>query len=204
MLKGRRGIMVGLGIAATLAIAFLVARPAPPAESAAGTLANSQSGRSKSSAVPQAENALDVKWSVGSKRWGANQKKSIALDLPALNRVPVWTRHVTPVLVVRCVAKMTEAFVFTESPIAMEPDTPDHTVRLTFDDEPQKTERWPDSIEHDSLFAPDGEAFVRRLLTARTLQFGFTPHNSPAVVVQFQVNGLRRLIEPAAKDCGWK
>jgi hypothetical protein len=204
-LKGRRGLIAGLGVAAALAITVLVARPAPPPESAPANVApKPKPAVPKPSPVPQVEAALDVKWSVNSKRWGAIQKKSLALELPAVNRVPVWMRHVTPMLVVRCVAKSTDAFVYTESPIAMEPDTPDHTVRLTFDDEPQKKELWPDSVEHDSLFAPDGAAFVRRLMTARTLQFGFTPHNSTAVVVQFQVNGLRALLEPAAKECGWK
>jgi hypothetical protein len=217
-LKGRRGVIAGLGVAAALAIAVLVARPAPPAETAPTTAAvtpKPEPAVPKPSPVPQVGSAsparsgetaagLDVKWAVNSKRWGATQKKSIALELPALNRVPVWMRHVTPMLVVRCVAKQTEAFVFTESPIAMEPDTPDHTVRLTFDGEPQKSELWPDSVEHDSLFAPDGAAFLRRLMTAQTLQFGFTPHNSTPVVVEFQVNGLRSLIEPAAKDCGSK
>jgi hypothetical protein len=66
------------------------------------------------------------------------------------------------------------------------------------------TERWADSDEHDALFAPDGAGFAQRLQRARTLRFGYTPHNALPVVAQFQVSGLSDLIGPVAKECGWK
>jgi hypothetical protein len=66
------------------------------------------------------------------------------------------------------------------------------------------TERWADSDEHDALFAPDGAGFAQRLQRARTLRFGYTPHNALPVVVHFQVSGLSDLIGPVAKECGWK
>jgi hypothetical protein len=62
--------------------------------------------------------------------------------------------YVRPLLVVRCMKK-TEAFVYTGSALRIEPNTEDHTVSFRFDDEPARTERWPDSAEHDALFAPD-------------------------------------------------
>jgi hypothetical protein len=36
------------------------------------------------------------------------------------------------------------------------------------------------------------------------MRFGFTPHNAPPVVVQFNVAGLGRLLQSAARDCGWR
>ena len=54
------------------------------------------------------------------------------------------------------------------------------------------------------LFAPDGVAFAQRVMTAKSLRFGYTPHNAEPVEAQFQVDGLAELIAPAAKDCGWQ
>jgi hypothetical protein len=85
----------------------------------------------------------------------------------------------------------------------IEPHTEGKTVTISVDDEPVRTERWPDSDDHDALFAPDGAAFAQRLLHAQTLRFGYSPHNASDVVAQFHVSGLAGLIEPVAKDCGW-
>ena len=86
----------------------------------------------------------------------------------------------------------------------MEAQDENHSVRISFDDEPEVTERWPDSSDHDALFAPDAVAFARRLTAARTLRFGYTPHNSQKAVAEFHLSGLAELIQPAAKQCGWK
>lgn len=135
--------------------------------------------------------------------WVGHARQSVAFELAANNDVQVWLRTVRPVLIVRCMNKTTEAFVFTDSAAKMELQDEDHTVRVAFDDEPLSTERWPDSQEHDALFARDGAAFARRLLKAHTLQFGFTPHNAEPVITKFSVTGLAPLMEHAAKPCGW-
>lgn len=136
--------------------------------------------------------------------WTANRRHSEAFELPAENSVSIWLNQVRPLLVVRCMSNRTEMFVFTGSALKIEPDTEDHTVTYRFDDEPARSERWPDSAEHDALFAPDGTAIAQRVLGAHTLRFGYTPHNAAPVEAHFSVNGLRELIEPVAKDCGWK
>lgn len=146
-----------------------------------------------------------AKWSSENRaRWVGNDRKATAFELPGRNRVAIWTRQVRPMLVVRCVRGEIDAFVFTETAAQIEPQTEDHTVRFAFDDEPETAERWADSVDHDGLFAPDGGLFARRLMLARTLRFGFTPHNMSPVVVHFDVAGLRELVEPAAKECGGK
>jgi hypothetical protein len=136
--------------------------------------------------------------------WVGRARQSVAFELAARNEVQVWMRKVRPVLIVRCMARGTEAFVFTDSAARMEPQDEDHTVRVQFDNEAVVTERWPDSQEHDALFARDGAAFAHRLMQARTLEFGFTPHNAEPVVAQFDVAGLAPLLTPAARQCGWK
>ena len=48
-------------------------------------------------------------------------------------------------------------------------------------------------------------AFAHRILSAKTLRFGYTPHNAEPAEAQFHVDGLDQLIDPAAaKDCGWQ
>jgi hypothetical protein len=146
-----------------------------------------------------------VKWNTEHQaEWIGRQKNSAAFELPAENTVPIWLGQVRPILVVRCMSKRTEVFVFTGSAIKIEPKTEDHTVTFSFDEQPELTERWPDSDEHDALFAPDGGSFADRLARARTLRFGYTPHNVAPVVAHFQVSGLGELIAPLAKECGRK
>jgi hypothetical protein len=143
-------------------------------------------------------------WIANDARWVGNARRSLAFELAAYNKVPVWMREVRPMLVVRCMAGAMDVFVFTASAAAIESQTEDHTVRYAFDDEAETRELWQDSSEHDALFAPDGTAFARRLMDVRTFRFGFTPHNAAPATAHFQVSGLRDRLAPAAKACGWK
>ena len=148
---------------------------------------------------------LAPRWSVANRsRWVTNPKRHVALELAAENKVQAWMKVVEPVLVVRCMNRRVEAFVYTDTPARIERQDEDHTVGLAFDGEAQSAERWPDSADHDALFAPDGAAFTRRLMSARTLRFGFTPHNAAPVTVHFNVAGLSELLKPSARQCGWK
>jgi hypothetical protein len=137
-------------------------------------------------------------------RWIANHKKSMAYELEADQQVRVWTTHVRPALVVRCLNKKTEVFVYTETSSKMESTDGLHTVKLTFDDGAASDERWPDSAEHDALFAPDGTALARRLSAAHHLRFGFSPHNAEPVQVDFDLGDAGSVVSHVAKTCGWK
>lgn len=137
-------------------------------------------------------------------RWLGAARRSFAIDVAAAAPVAVWMKNVRPVLVVRCMAQGPEVFVFTDSAARIEPNTPDHTVRISLDGAPPISERWPDSADHDALFAPDGAAWITRLSQARTMTFGFTPHNSQAVTAEFRVDGLADILRPAARECGTK
>ena len=143
------------------------------------------------------------RWSrVTDGRWIGNSHQTAAFELPATGRVHVWTRDVTPVLVVRCEKGNTEAFVYTQSAARMEPQDGDHTVQVAFDDGSPASERWPDSAEHDALFARQPAEFTRQLTQSRTLHFGFTPHNAQPVVATFVLDGLESLLAASAKQCG--
>ena len=144
-------------------------------------------------------------WSrVADGRWVSTSRHSAAFEVSATSRIHVWTRDVTPVLVVRCDAGRTEAFVYTQSAARMEPQDGDHSVSVAFDDGSTSTERWPDSAEHDALFARNGADFARKLAAARTLRFGFTPHNAEPAVATFAVDGLSELLASSPKQCGVK
>lgn len=148
--------------------------------------------------------AATQKWSTARRAyWTASQRHSDAFELPAENTVAIWMNYVRPLLVIRCMGKKTEAFVYTGSALKIEPNTEDHSVSFRFDDETTQSEHWPDSAEHDALFAPDGAAFAHRIMTSKSLRFGYTPHNAEPAEAQFRTDGLAELIAPAAKDCGW-
>lgn len=187
---------------AIITFGLLSARGAASPDSAAVPAATSAPAPAVAAASSP---ALGATWSTTNvSRWIGNGRRTFATELLAENRVAIWQREVRPVLVVRCMSRRPEVFVFTDSAAKIEPRTEDHTVSFAFDDGEAHTERWPDSADHDALFAPDGAALAQQLTGARTMRFGFTPHNAPPVVVQFNVAGLGRLLQSAARDCGWR
>lgn len=132
--------------------------------------------------------------------WIGSSRRAVAYEVPADTRVSIWMRTVRPALVVRCERNILDVFVFTDSAARIERDTADHTVRFRFDEGPEESVLWPDADTHDALFAPDGAKFAKRLAQARTLHFGFTPHNAEPVAMRFLVAGLAPLLARAAKD----
>lgn len=143
-------------------------------------------------------------WSqAGTYRWVANHRRSAAYELESRELVPVWTTNVRPTLVVRCLAKKTDVFVYIETAARIESDE-NHTVGLAFDGDKQMVERWPDSEEHDALFAPDSGALATRLATAHHLAFTFTPHNAQPVTVNFDLTGADGVVASVRKTCGGK
>jgi hypothetical protein len=144
------------------------------------------------------------KWSNANRDWLLNTKKGAAFEVKSDNRVAIWQAVAQPVLVVRCDAGKMQMFVYTASAIQMEAQDENHTVGISVDGEPELTERWADSAEHDALFVPDSYAFAERLSNAQTLRVSYKPHNAPKAVATFQVAGLPETLQPAAKQCGIK
>jgi hypothetical protein len=207
----RQMVMMGGALVAASALIFTIlsmrssASPETVAENAAPAPARKPANRAATAAPRTSPTPGTPKWSqVTAGRWTGGDRKSVAFELQANNKIRIWTRDVIPVLVVRCQAGQVEPFVYTQSAARMEPQDGDHTVRVAFDDGPELTERWPDSDEHDALFARDSAAFTHQLATAQTLRFGFDPHNAGPAVARFDVSGLNELLAAAAKPCGWK
>jgi hypothetical protein len=203
-LSGVEWLAGGLAIvgAGLTTLAVLTARGAPAAGvTAAVTTAAGAAAQTRGLTMPAGSGPG---WAANDTRWVGNARRSLAFEVPAVNKVSVWMRDVQPMLVVRCMAGTVDVFVYTSSAAAIESQTEDHTVRYAFDEEAETRELWPDSSEHDALFAPDGAAFARRLMDVRAFRFGFTPHNAAPATAHFQVSGLRERLAPAVKECGWK
>lgn len=199
-------VLVTLALLAGAAGTFVFLGARPSAGARADRPPSAASSSSSSAAAASAAVTLPAhQWSREDEyRWIANHKRSVAYELDADQQVRVWTTHVRPALVMRCLNRKTEVFVYTETPSKLESTDGLHSVRLTFDDAAQSDERWPDSAEHDALFAPDGTALARRISTARHLRFGFTPHNADPVQVDFDLGDAGSVVSKVAKTCGWK
>jgi hypothetical protein len=154
-------------------------------------------------AAVEHEPAASPKWK-HAEEWVGDHPKSIAFELAAEHKVAVWMKHVTPVLVVRCLARNTEVFVVTESAASIETQGFNHTVRVGFDDEDATAEHWDDSADRDALFAHDGVALARRIARARTMRFGFTPQNALPAVAEFDVRGFDAVLGEVAQTCHWR
>jgi hypothetical protein len=200
---GRREVLTALGALAFGGIVTFAALIGSAARSsdAATVLAARTRNAAESESKATRSGASAPGWSSANREWVGGERRAVAFELPADNTVQVWQRRAHPILVVRCFKKRTEAFVFIESAAQIEPHG-GHSVRIRFDAEPESDERWVDGEEHDTLFAPDGAPFARRLTAASTMQFGYKPHNSPPVVAEFHVSGLGALMAAAGAKCG--
>ena len=200
---GRQAAVAALAVLGGGVITYaLMGRPAapPPAAAAPSTPAVAEPARRP---TPSPVNVRP--WSAARRElWIGERRKGVAFDVDANEPVSAWMKLVRPILVVRCTGGTMDAFVMTDTAAAIEPRSEAHTVRLRFDGQSPTSERWPDSEEHDALFAPDGAAFAARLANAEFFEFGFTPHNAAPVVARFSVAGLAPLLEPAKKHCGVK
>jgi len=160
-------------------------------------------GHITSNAVLPATSSSE-KWSASNRKFWLGTQRGAAFELLSENKVNTFFGPTQPVLVVRCSSKTAEAFVYTRSPTRIEPHAEGKTVTVSIDGEPAKTERWSDSDDRVALFSPDGAAFAHRLMHANTLRFGYSPHNADDVVAQFHITGLAELLDPVARQCGWK
>jgi len=197
-------VLVSVALLGGAAGTFVFLGAHPSAGKLNSTVANGAVTTSPAPGATAAVTAVTHQWSREDEyRWIANHKRSVAYELEADQQVRVWTTHVRPSLVVRCLNRKTEVFVYTETPSKLESTDGLHSVRLTFDDAAGSEERWPDSAEHDALFAPDGTALARRISSAHHLRFGFSPHNADPVQVDFELGDAATVMSHVAKTCGW-
>lgn len=115
-----------------------------------------------------------------------------------------WLGSTTPTLVVRCSENKTKVFVHTETAAQPELGLYDQaTVRVRFDEGSPQRQTWTESTNDVALFSPNPIALARRLATAKTFRFQFTPFNAPPAVASFTLTGSQTAIARVAESCGW-
>ena len=174
-----------------------------PSGSATATAPTAHVTPAPATAPPATADTGVQKWSAENQPSRLDRRRREAtFELVSENVVKTWLGPARPTLFVRCTSQRIEAFVVTGSPMKIDPRVEGKTVTISMDGEPVRAEQWTDSDDHTAVFAPDPAAFTQRLRTARTLHFGYSPHNSSDVVAQFHVSGIDGLIAAAPKDCG--
>ncbi len=193
-------------LALTLLASALRSSTVEPVEPAIKTTADTAraGGTSRAGAVVTPKRTPTHEWTATgpSRRRGIGEDE-ILFELVADESIGVRNKFVRPVLTVRCAAKTAEVFVMTYSAASFE-RTGRHTVQLNFDGGDAVSQTWDHSVDHDALFAPDGNALARQIADAQTMSFMFTPFNASQAIVTFSVDGLDKHLEAAARKCGWK
>jgi hypothetical protein len=195
-------VAIAAAIAGGALVTLLAMSARPSADAPRREMKTAGPGIAAGPSAPAIDPAAPVKWtSNGQARWVNPSRNAAAFEVAAERPVAIWNGTVTPTLVVRCNKGRVDAFVFTSSAARIESEDENHTVKLEFDSQPAAHERWPDSVEHDALFAPDGRAFVGQLSTSQALRFTFAPHNASPAAALFDVRGLKEKMA-ATKACG--
>lgn len=155
--------------------------------------------------APLVESAAPPTWT-GARRttWARDGSKTITFTLAATRDLPVWMNHARPALVVRCLSRTTDVFVMLDTSADFEKDADRRTVRVQWDEDPERVQQWAVSETGRELFAPDGIDAVRRMTRARRLRFGFSPFNAQPVTAEFAVQGFDELAPLVARSCGWR
>jgi len=191
--------VAGLMAGGLVVLAFLSVRSNAPVEVAEA------SSVSPPPPAPLVESAAPPTWA-GARRggWANDGSRTITFTLAATRDLPVWMNHARPALVVRCLSRTTDVFVMLDTSTAFEKDADRRTVRVRWDQDPERVQQWAVSESGRELFAPDGIDAVRRMTRARRLQFGFTPFNAQPVTAEFAVQGFDELAPLVARSCGWR
>ena len=110
-------VLVSVALLAGAAGTFMFLGAHPSAGTLSATVANGAAATSTAAGATATATAVIHQWSREDEyRWIANHKRSVAYELEANQQVKVWTTHVRPSLVVRCLNRNTEVFVYTETP----------------------------------------------------------------------------------------
>jgi len=200
MIVGGAGVVAG--VAFVLALGWL--RGDAPVQTAAAA-APAATAPTKPAASAVIESGPAPTWNgQRTATWANDGSKTIAFELAATREVPVWMSKVRPVLAVRCLSRATQVFVVIGTSASFEEDNFRRTIRLQWDDGPETAQQWQTSESGQELFAPDGAAFIRQLIQAQRLRFGFTPFNAQPVTAEFSVQGFEPLATLVASTCGWR
>ncbi|MGO8818098.1 MAG: hypothetical protein ACLQVG_25925 [Terriglobia bacterium] len=106
-------------------------------------------------------------------------------------------------LYIRCQSRHTDVYIRTASIPSSADANGQYSVRLRLDDGQPFTQHWDQSINHDSLFAPQPVELAQKLAFARKMTLEYTPSGSGPVATSFDLNGLDGGLGKVADACGW-
>ena len=198
---------VVVGVGSLMLVASARRAPATPSNATHSAATSAESPQAQNTATVAAASPArrSTEWVVREPMYRSRTAGAgVAFELAADSEVDVWRKRVRPVLTVRCAGKDTEVFVLTHSPASIEDNTRLHRVTVGFDGGDAAPARWEHSVDHDALFASDGEAMARQIASASTMTFTFTPFNAPNTSVNFSVAGLGSHLDTTARHCARK
>lgn len=147
-------------------------------------------------------------------RWRSSIEKSpiddrtnVTLSISALEPITdTFSRTVLPMLHVRCQENETDVYIV----LGMTPDMPyssdhpDHAaITIRYDDSPAKEQWFPVSTDREAVFFENPISSIKRLLATKKMLIRFTPFNESPRIVNFNVDGLPKVIKPLRKACAW-
>lgn len=83
-----------------------------------------------------------------------------------------------------------EVFISSEEYLA-----DNNQIVYRFDKEKAKTENWQTSTDQKALFCPGPVKFIQSIIKSRELAVKIYPYNDNTVVAQFNIEGLKKIIE---------
>ena len=123
------------------------------------------------------------------------------MSLDAKQSVSGYLVSARPLLIVRCMEGVLEAFI----DLGMSPDPElglynGATVRLRFDESAAFTTTTSLSTDRKAIFF-NGVSLIRQMMDADQMLFGFTPYNSSPAETTFDTHGLDVAIQPLGDGC---
>lgn len=156
-------------------------------------------------ASPKRSTATVSKWLVNKEISPIDDSTNVILSLRADSSISGWPRKTyTPLLILRCKEKETEAYIATGMPPQVEYGTDGATVTLRFDRETAKKYQTFKSTDGEALFFSESVRLIKKMLGHTTLLFEFVPFNSAPAMTTFDLRGLADAVKPLKEACKWE
>lgn len=164
----------------------------------------SNTGSSDSEEISTIEESLDPEPDPV-RTWSVTEEKSIIDDSPSVTMILDANEEVSglygsssrPYLVIRCKENKTDAYIGTGSRLENE------SVTIRLDNGKAYLLEMSESTGGKALFFRSTISNIKKLFTYEKMIFRFTPSNSGAKTVTFNIDGLDAEIEPLRKACHW-
>ena len=144
-------------------------------------------------------------WIVTSGQNKMDDTPIVTVSVSATDDIAGWVARARPRLIVRCVEDETELLVY--AGMSPQPELGKYSqasVRIRFDNERPFNTTWHQSTSGNALFAPDPAYVLDPLRHAHRFLFEFTPIGSGPVVIEFNVQGLDKVVGRVATACRWE